>query len=107
VVGALDKAGKEVPVATEKRDKAVALKPSGEAAVVHVEIDNGYWCKTIYGWKNVGKSKASRVVEAIRSLNYAKALLSGGGGRHQAGSQPRPGHSPDGRSLSAEDGGRN
>jgi cobalt/nickel transport system permease protein len=78
VVGALDKAGKEVPVATEKRDKAVALKPSGEAAVVHVEIDNGYWCKTIYGWKNVGKSKASRVVEAIRSLNYAKALLSGG-----------------------------
>lgn len=77
-VGALDQAGNAIAVATEKRDKAVALKLSGEAAVVHAEVDNGYWCKTIYGWKNVGKTKASRVVEAIRSMNYAKSLLSGG-----------------------------
>lgn len=75
---ALDSSGAKLQVATEKRDKAVALKLGGEAAVVHAEVDNGYWCKTIYGWKNVGKSKASRVVEAIRSLNYAKKLLSGG-----------------------------
>ncbi len=77
-VGALDRSGAAIPVATEKREKAVALKVSGEAALVHAEVDNGYWCKTIYGWKNVGKTKASRVVEAIRSMNYAKSLLSGG-----------------------------
>lgn len=77
-VWALDKSGTRLPVNMEKKDKAVALKLGGEAAVVHAEVDNGYWCKTIYGWKNVGKSKASRVVEAIRSLNHAKKLLSGG-----------------------------
>ncbi len=75
---ALDKSGGKIPVATEKRDKALVLRPSGEAAVIYAEVDNGYWCKTIYGWKNVGKTKASRVVEAIRSLNYAKKLLAGG-----------------------------
>lgn len=78
VVRALDKSGGELQVATEKTDKTVALRLSGEAALVHAEVDNGYWCKTIYGWKNVGKSKASRVVEAMRSLNYAKKLLAGG-----------------------------
>lgn len=77
-VRALDKSGGKIPVATEKREKALALRPSGEAAVIHAEVDNGYWCKTIYGWKNVGKTKASRVVEAVRSLNYAKKLLAGG-----------------------------
>jgi cobalt/nickel transport system permease protein len=77
-VWALDKSGGRLSVSTEKRDKALVLRPSGEAVLVHAEVDNGYWCKTIYGWKNVGKSKASRVVEALRSLNYAKKLLAGG-----------------------------
>jgi nickel transport protein len=40
-----------------------------------VEIDNGYWSKTIYGWKNLPKRKASRVVEANRSFYYSKALV--------------------------------
>ncbi|MEJ5377687.1 MAG: cobalt transporter CbiM [bacterium] len=77
-VWALDKSGSKIPVAKEKKENAVALTLSEEASLVHAEVDNGYWCKTIYGWKNVGKSKASRVVEAIRSLNHAKRLLAGG-----------------------------
>lgn len=77
-VRALDANGKEVQVAIEKKEKAVAIRLSGPSAVVLAEVDNGYWCKTIYGWKHLGKSKASRVIEALRSLNYAKVLLSGG-----------------------------
>lgn len=77
-VWALEKSGIKVSLGTERKDKAVALKLTGEAAVVYAEVDNGYWCKTIYGWKNVGKTKATRVVEAVRSVNYAKRLLSGG-----------------------------
>ena len=70
--------GEEIPVTAEKKERALQLKPAGEACVFYSEIDNGYWCKTIYGWKNVGKSKASRVVEALRSLNYAKKIICGG-----------------------------
>jgi cobalt/nickel transport system permease protein len=70
--------GEEIPVTAEKRERALQLRPAGEACVIYSEIDNGYWCKTIYGWKNVGKSKASRVVEALKSLNYAKKIICGG-----------------------------
>ena len=44
--------------------------------MVAVLIDNGYWSKTIYGWKELPKRKASRVVEAIRQIFYTRALLS-------------------------------
>lgn len=73
---AIDAQGKDLQVQKEKRDKALLLKVSGQPAVVMAEIDNGYWSKTIYGWKELPKRKASRVVEAIRSLYYTKVLLS-------------------------------
>lgn len=78
-VRAWDPDGGQVQVTTHKAEKSLSVRLGGPSAVVVAEIDNGYWCRTIYGWKNVGKSKASRVVEAIRSLNYAKVLLAGGG----------------------------
>lgn len=71
----LDTAGKPVEVQKEKKGKGLLLKLSSVPSVIAVEIDNGYWSKTIYGWKELPKRKASRVVEAIRSFNYAKALL--------------------------------
>lgn len=67
--------GEEIQVTVEMKQKALHLRISQEACVTYAEIDNGYWSKTIYGWKNVGKSKASRVIEAIKSLNYAKKIL--------------------------------
>ncbi len=78
-VKAFDTNGKPISVSHEKKGKEVFLGLSEPPALILVEIDNGYWSKTIYGWKNLPKRKASRVVEANRSLNYSKALLSWSG----------------------------
>lgn len=77
-IKAFDQEGKSVDVKKEARKKEVILQPSGSTSLMIAIIDNGYWSKTIYGWRNLPKRKASRVVEAIRSLNYAKVLLSWG-----------------------------
>jgi cobalt/nickel transport system permease protein len=73
---AVDAQGRELSVQKEQRDKSLALKVGGQPAAVMAEIDNGYWSKTIYGWKELPKRKASRVVEAIRSLYFTSMLLS-------------------------------
>ncbi|HWR90349.1 MAG TPA: DUF4198 domain-containing protein, partial [Dissulfurispiraceae bacterium] len=75
-IRAFDFQGKAVAVAREKKEKAVVLKPAESPSIMGVEIDNGYWSKTIYGWKNLPKRQASRVVEANRSFNYSKTILS-------------------------------
>jgi nickel transport protein len=67
--------GGENELRGEKRGKGLVLRPAEPPSWVFVEIDNGYWSKTIYGWKNLPKRKASRVVEANRSVCYAKAIL--------------------------------
>lgn len=67
--------GGEIEVRREKKEKGLLLRPLESPSWVCVEIDNGYWSKTIYGWKNLPKRKASRVVEANRSFGYAKAIL--------------------------------
>lgn len=68
--------GKEIPVQREKKEKGLMLKINGRPSVIVASIDNGYWSKTIYGWKELPKRKASRVVEAIRSLFFSKTILS-------------------------------
>jgi ABC-type Co2+ transport system permease subunit/uncharacterized GH25 family protein len=75
-VKAFDHQGKPLKVQREEKEKRLLLKPSEQPAVLLVQIDDGYWSKTIYGMKNLPKRKASRVVEASRSMSYAKALLS-------------------------------
>jgi len=55
--------------------KRLLLQPVESPSWILAEIDNGYWSKTIYGWKHLPKRKASRVVEAIRSFYYSKALM--------------------------------
>jgi cobalt/nickel transport system permease protein len=75
-VKAIDLQGKEIPIQREKREKGLALKMNSRPSTVMVSIDNGYWSKTIYGWKELPKRKASRVVEAIRSLFFSKMVLS-------------------------------
>ncbi len=77
-VKAFNAKGKAIEVQREKKDKALLLRPANEPALLLVGINNGYWSKTIYGWKNLPKRQASRVVEAIRSFNYSKALVSWG-----------------------------
>ncbi len=75
-VRALDLQGKELPVQKEKKEKGLLLKINVRPSIVMVSIDNGYWSKTIYGWKELPKRKASRVVEAIRSLFFSKTIIS-------------------------------
>jgi cobalt/nickel transport system permease protein len=77
-VKAFDLRGKEVGVNKEKRGTGILLKTDEPPSLLFVEIDDGYWSKTIYGWKNLPKRKASRVVESFRSFYYSKALLSWG-----------------------------
>jgi cobalt/nickel transport system permease protein len=72
---AFDNLGKEIPVQKEKKGKGLLLKINGQPAMVTAIIDNGYWSKTIYGWKEEPKRKASRVIEAIRQLYYTRMLI--------------------------------
>jgi len=74
-VKAFGRGGREIEVHRERKEKGLLLQPVEPASWIGVEIDNGYWSKTIYGWKNLPKRKASRVVEANRSFVYAKALM--------------------------------
>ncbi len=68
--------GREIEVRRERKGKGLLLQPVEPSSWVFAEIDDGYWSKTIYGWKNLPKRKASRVVEANRSFYYSKALMS-------------------------------
>lgn len=74
-VRAFGPGGGEIEVRREKKEKGLLLRPVEPPSWIFVEVDNGYWSKTIYGWKNLPKRKASRVVEANRSLSYSKALM--------------------------------
>ena len=74
-VKAFGPGGAEIEVRREGKGKGLLLQPVEPPSWIFVEIDNGYWSKTIYGWKNLPKRKASRVVEANRSFYYSKALM--------------------------------
>ncbi|MBF0345100.1 MAG: DUF4198 domain-containing protein [Nitrospirae bacterium] len=68
-------AGVELAVIKEIKENALTIKTKERPSVLFVEVDNGYWSKTIYGWRNQPKRKASRVVESNRSLFYTKSIL--------------------------------
>jgi len=73
---AFDTQGQALAIKKEKKGKGLLLTIVGQPSLVTAVIDNGYWSKTIYGWKEEPKRKASRVVEAIRQFFYTRALLS-------------------------------
>jgi len=75
-VKAFGAGGREIEVRREKKGKGLFLQPLERPSWIYTEIDDGYWSKTIYGWRNLPKRKASRVVEAIHSFYYSKALMS-------------------------------
>ncbi|MGQ9645622.1 MAG: cobalt transporter CbiM [Thermodesulfobacteriota bacterium] len=72
---AFDLDGREMKVMSEKTKGGILLKTEASPSLFFVAVDDGYWSKTIYGWKNLPKRKASRVVESIRSFYYSKAIL--------------------------------
>jgi uncharacterized GH25 family protein len=75
-VKAFGPGGGEIEVRREKKGNGLLLQPVEPPSWIYADIDNGYWSKTIYGWRNLPKRKASRVVEAIHSFYYSKALMS-------------------------------
>jgi uncharacterized GH25 family protein len=80
ILKAFGPTGGEIGIRWERRGKELLLQPVEPPSWIFVEVDNGYWSKTIYGWKNLPKRKASRVVEANRAFSYSKALMAWGDG---------------------------
>ena len=70
--------GKPVEFRKVIQGKVLMIQPARAAALILAELDSGYWSKTIYGWKNLPRRKASRVVEALRSYHYSKSITSWG-----------------------------
>jgi cobalamin biosynthesis protein CbiM len=73
-----DAAGKPIAFQTEPRGKVMTIKPAGPPSVIVAELDRGYWSKTISGWKHLPKRQAAHVVEAVRSYDYCKSIVSWG-----------------------------
>jgi ABC-type Co2+ transport system permease subunit/uncharacterized GH25 family protein len=73
-----DATGKPIDFQKELQGKVLSIRPSGPASLIVVDLESGYWSKTIYGWKNLPKRKASRVVEAMRSYHYSKSIVAWG-----------------------------
>ena len=78
-VKAFDPGGGEIEVRREKKGQGLFLQPLEPPSWIFAEIDNGYWSKTIYGWRNLPKRKATRVAEAVHSFYYSKTLLTWSG----------------------------
>ncbi|KJU83216.1 nickel uptake transporter family protein [Candidatus Magnetobacterium bavaricum] len=74
-IRALDVADAEIAVSKELKGNALALRTKERPSLLEVEIDNGYWSKTVYGWKNLPRRKAEKVVASNRSLFYAKSVI--------------------------------
>jgi ABC-type Co2+ transport system permease subunit/uncharacterized GH25 family protein len=77
-VSVYDAAGRPIAFQTEFRKKILTIKPDAPASVMVAEFDGGYWSKTISGWKHLPKRQAAHVVEAVRSYDYAKSIVSWG-----------------------------
>jgi nickel transport protein len=73
-----DAAGKPIAFRTEVRGKILTITPAGTPSVIVADLDRGYWSKTITGWKHLPKRQAAHVVEAVRSYDCSKAIVSWG-----------------------------
>lgn len=75
-VSACSKEYSEVPVAVEARQGYVALKPAGDAAVLVVEFDHGYWAKGEDGkYANKPMNEVPGAKAGSRTLKYNVTYL--------------------------------
>jgi ABC-type Co2+ transport system permease subunit/uncharacterized GH25 family protein len=77
-VAVYDVAGEPIAFQTEVQKKVLTIRPAGPPSVIVADLDRGYWSKTISGWKHLPKRQAAHVVEAIRSYDYCKSIVSWG-----------------------------
>ncbi len=72
---AMNAKGDSLKVIQSSDGKHVVLSSDGEAVQLAVEMDTGFWVKTVQGWKNESKRTASGVLLSEWSLYYSKVLL--------------------------------
>ncbi|ALP54133.1 hypothetical protein Tel_13865 [Candidatus Tenderia electrophaga] len=76
-VRAYNDSGKDVDIRAETNDHSMRVKPAGEAGMITVEYDNGYWTKIdATTWENQSKRRFDNYLDASHSLKYNKNLLS-------------------------------
>lgn len=71
----LNAKGEGVAVSQASDGKHVVLSGPAELTQLAVELDTGFWVKTVQGWKNESKRTASGVLLSEWSLYYSKVLL--------------------------------
>ena len=74
-VSGLNAKGEPAKVIQGSDGKHVVLSGEDNLVQVAVEIDSGFWVKTVAGWKNESKRTASHVLLSEWSLYYSKLLL--------------------------------
>jgi nickel transport protein len=75
---ALDAGGQAVGMEIVKNKENASLSTKGNAAILGVFYDSGYWLKTTDGWKQATKKEGTgkyTIVESIKSEQYCKSLL--------------------------------
>lgn len=73
-VKAFDTARKEISVEVKAKGDGAVVVPKGNAALITLYFDNGFWSKTPDGWKNKPKKEQPDAVESSHSVKYSKAL---------------------------------
>ena len=77
-VRGFDAQGKEIQVGVEKKKESALLVPKGEASVITMTVDDGYWVKTIMGLKKGTKREKKKVIDSYQALDCSKAILTWG-----------------------------
>ena len=78
-VRGFDVQGKEIQVGIERKKESALLVPKGQASVIAMTVDDGFWVKTIMGLKKMSKREAGkRVIDSYQALDCSKAVLAWG-----------------------------
>jgi nickel transport protein len=74
-----DPQGRQIQVGIERKKDHALLVPRGQASVIALVVDDGFWCKTIMGLKKMSKREAGkRVIESYQAVDCSKAILTWG-----------------------------
>lgn len=76
-VQAWDARGRPVEVPRAVEGGAVVFRPSSAVVEIDTTVDQGYWVKTVRGWKNKTRREEPRNVDSYRALEYGRMLLRG------------------------------
>lgn len=74
-VRAYDTDGKTVQVKVKKEGYPVVITTHGNASLIFLYFDNGFWSKTPDGYKNKPKKDVPDAMETSHSIKYSKAIL--------------------------------